>query len=349
MKLNENIRIKRKELGMTQQQVADYLGVSVPAVNKWEKGSSCPDIMLLPPLARLLKSDLNELMGYHDNLSEIEVTRFAQSLYKKLEESADARDVIQEALDKIREFPNSGLLALQGMYLVQTAMFLYSLDRSEYFPIFEKLANRLLQGEDEDFRHQAASVLIMHYLSDNEIGKAQSLMDMFPDSHFDKDQHQVQVYLAEEKYQEAETLLHTRVLSNSADLQVTLQSMINALSRQGKYKEAHEFAKIYEKIVMIFLQTEFAAQTGYLTIAMIQKDAVKSIELLTFMLESMKQKKRDAGLDLMKKLYGTQDQEVYYEVLIAPTLNSIQTEAEWEFLRDHPDYQKLLDKFKGGI
>ena len=46
---------KRKELSLTQEQIAELLGVSTPAVNKWEKGSTYPDITLLPALARLLK------------------------------------------------------------------------------------------------------------------------------------------------------------------------------------------------------------------------------------------------------------------------------------------------------
>lgn len=40
MKINEIIRQKRLEKGLTQEQVANYLGVSTPAVNKWEKGVS---------------------------------------------------------------------------------------------------------------------------------------------------------------------------------------------------------------------------------------------------------------------------------------------------------------------
>ena len=40
MKINQIIRQKRKELSLTQEQIADYLGVSTPAVNKWEKGGS---------------------------------------------------------------------------------------------------------------------------------------------------------------------------------------------------------------------------------------------------------------------------------------------------------------------
>lgn len=40
MKINEVIREKRKALSLTQEQVADRLGVSTPAVSKWETGVS---------------------------------------------------------------------------------------------------------------------------------------------------------------------------------------------------------------------------------------------------------------------------------------------------------------------
>lgn len=55
MKINEIIREKRKALSLTQEQIAEYLGVSTPAVNKWEKGSTYPDITLLPALAAITK------------------------------------------------------------------------------------------------------------------------------------------------------------------------------------------------------------------------------------------------------------------------------------------------------
>ena len=63
MKINEIIRKKRMEKGYTQEQMASFLGVSAPAVNKWEKAISYPDITLLPSLARLLGTDLNTQMG----------------------------------------------------------------------------------------------------------------------------------------------------------------------------------------------------------------------------------------------------------------------------------------------
>ena len=51
MKLNEVIRTRRQALGLTQEQLAQKLGVSAPAVNKWERNLNYPDITLLPVLS----------------------------------------------------------------------------------------------------------------------------------------------------------------------------------------------------------------------------------------------------------------------------------------------------------
>lgn len=80
MRLNEQIREYRKKAGLTQEQVANYLGVSTPAVNKWESGSTFPDITLLAPLARLLKIDLNTLFTFHESLSKEEIGRFCNEV-----------------------------------------------------------------------------------------------------------------------------------------------------------------------------------------------------------------------------------------------------------------------------
>ena len=48
------IKKYRKEAGMTQEEMANRLGVTTPAVNKWENSNSKPDIELLAQIARLL-------------------------------------------------------------------------------------------------------------------------------------------------------------------------------------------------------------------------------------------------------------------------------------------------------
>ena len=70
--IGEIIQQKRKEVGLTQAQLADRLGVTPPAVNRWEKNLSFPDATLLAPLARLLKTDMNTLFSFYDTLSDME-------------------------------------------------------------------------------------------------------------------------------------------------------------------------------------------------------------------------------------------------------------------------------------
>ena len=58
---------------MTQEEMAKSLGISTPAVNKWENGSSSLDIALLKPIARLLQISLDELLSFEYELSEYEI------------------------------------------------------------------------------------------------------------------------------------------------------------------------------------------------------------------------------------------------------------------------------------
>lgn len=61
--MGKRIALLRKEKGMTQEQLAEKLGVSSQAVSKWENDISCPDIALLPLLASTLGISVDELLG----------------------------------------------------------------------------------------------------------------------------------------------------------------------------------------------------------------------------------------------------------------------------------------------
>lgn len=62
--------------------MANYLGVTVPAVSKWETGTTYPALVLLPALARLLSIDFNTLLSFKDNFFEKEVVLFIQCVVK---------------------------------------------------------------------------------------------------------------------------------------------------------------------------------------------------------------------------------------------------------------------------
>ncbi|KZE64744.1 XRE family transcriptional regulator [Paenibacillus jamilae] len=63
-KLARNISIYRKERGLTQEELAQVLGLSFQAVSKWENAQTMPDISLLPQLSRTLEVSIDKLLGY---------------------------------------------------------------------------------------------------------------------------------------------------------------------------------------------------------------------------------------------------------------------------------------------
>ena len=102
MQMKDVIRRKRRECGLTQEQVAERLGVSTPAVNKWENGTTCPDISLLAPLARLLRTDINTLLCFQEDLTEENVVEYTTQITKAAQSEGieEAFRLIQE---KVRE------------------------------------------------------------------------------------------------------------------------------------------------------------------------------------------------------------------------------------------------------
>lgn len=61
--LGKRIMALRKAAGMTQEQVAERLGVSPQAVSKWENDVSCPDVTMIPRIAQLFNVSTDELLG----------------------------------------------------------------------------------------------------------------------------------------------------------------------------------------------------------------------------------------------------------------------------------------------
>lgn len=104
MRINEIIKEKRLQQNMTQEQVANYLGVSTSAVNKWEKNISFPDITLLPSLARRLNTDFNTLLSFKYELTQKEITLFLNDIAQMIDTEGFEK-AYEASMNKIKEYP----------------------------------------------------------------------------------------------------------------------------------------------------------------------------------------------------------------------------------------------------
>ena len=70
-KISNFIKTKRKELGLTQEELAQKLFVTEKAISRWETGRGTPDISLLIPLAKILKINVSELLNGENDIEEV--------------------------------------------------------------------------------------------------------------------------------------------------------------------------------------------------------------------------------------------------------------------------------------
>ena len=73
LKIGEKIKAKRSERGLTQEELANMLGVTKAAVSKWENSESFPDITTLPQIAQLFHITMDELFDYNLENKPLEI------------------------------------------------------------------------------------------------------------------------------------------------------------------------------------------------------------------------------------------------------------------------------------
>ena len=73
MTIGKRIALLRKEKGLTQEELAQHMGISPQAVSKWENDQTCPDISALPRLSRLLGVSVDELLSGKEELPAVRV------------------------------------------------------------------------------------------------------------------------------------------------------------------------------------------------------------------------------------------------------------------------------------
>lgn len=94
IKIHEQIAFLRKRENMTQEELAQVLGVTNQSVSKWESGACCPDIALLPEIASYFKVSVDELLGYKapDSMNDVYLK------IKNLFQATPAEDCFELAL-----------------------------------------------------------------------------------------------------------------------------------------------------------------------------------------------------------------------------------------------------------
>lgn len=101
--LDENIRVMRREKGLTQEQLAEVMGVSTASVSKWETGVAVPELTMLAALADYFEMSIDALIGH--TVGKAQLKEKIASV-KELSLAGEDEKAIEQAEELLRRYPN---------------------------------------------------------------------------------------------------------------------------------------------------------------------------------------------------------------------------------------------------
>lgn len=350
MKINQIIKEKRKEQGLTLEQIASYLGVSTPAVHKWEKGVTYPDIVTLPALARLLKTDLNTLLSFKEDLSEIEIKHISTDIYTLMKEEGYEAG-FQVAVKKIQEYPSCELLICALSVSLNSALSIFTVsDKRHYQKTLIQMVGRISKSENQELRNEAISLMITLYCDCGDYEKAEELIKGLPVSSPDQRSMLAKLYMSLGRYADAAELFEGKLFEASVDMQSFLLGMTQAALQEDRIEDAQYYADLYEKVTLDFEIMNCTSATAQLEVAVKQKDREKCLALLQNLLNATQCKWDIQHSRLYRHLRLSNAQVETFSFDLLPTIvEELKTSPELSFLHDSAEYKKLLADYKQRI
>ena len=185
MQLGRRIKELRKKRNITQQDLAEMLGVSYQAISRWENNITSPDITALPVLANIFNVTVDYLLDVNIN----ENTQIIENIYRQSwelcvnQKHKEAQELLEE---KTKLFPNNYFLKNELLNIYYALM--YDNDKEIYQDKIIDLANEIINNcLISDYKFSAIKALILIYGSKNEFTKGKELLELLPDSSYSKD------------------------------------------------------------------------------------------------------------------------------------------------------------------
>ncbi len=161
-KIGKFIALRRKDIGLTQKDVAEKLGVTNRSVSKWETGKCLPDVSLFEPLCNLLDINVNELLA-------------GEKLDKKnLGKNKEVIHYIEYAKKKSK-LKFLLLSFLFGIFVIIAILGCY------FITNFNKTTMYELHGESENFSYSGGLLIVSNYKNVFSSGKVTANKEEYKD------------------------------------------------------------------------------------------------------------------------------------------------------------------------
>ena len=330
MQIGEKIKNYRKTAGLTQEQVADYLDVSTPAVNKWEKGNTYPDISLLPAIARLLKIDMNKLFSFREELTEKEIGQF---------------------VNELSEVSLDSFIKASIATVLNAALTLSDIDdekKLECNNVIVEWLEQTAESPDEKVRISSIFMLAAKYIQMEKYKEANIFLDKIPDTVIDATIMKTNVLAHQEGTDIAAFFLEGKLMQTVTNIQNYLYKLIEMEEETGNHCKAEEIAEITEHMVSLYGLWDYGKVVPYLLIAVYRKDVEKCIQLIKEVLMESQKPWKMVESPLYYRYVDTVQGKSFSGVgnnFVRALATEIENKEEYEFLKGNKELEAIFSQY----
>lgn len=343
MSIGTVIKKYRKIKNLTQEEMAGRLGVTAPAVNKWENENSYPDIMLLAPIARLLDISVDTLLSFRENLKEEEINEIVREADTRLkEESYD--EAFQWAKKKLEQYPNCENLILNLAIIFNAQYMMQEISKEEYEEYFSSLYVRVLDSENETVRVRAADSLVGFYMRRKQYEKAEKYLNYFSAQNPEKKRKQAQIYAETGRINEAYKAYEELLFSDYQRVSMELQGMYTLAVQNSDMQKARMLAQKQKELAKCFEMGRYHEVLSEFDLAMREKDADTVISIVEEMLFSVEHIGDFRKSFLYEHMDFKETAEDFVKELKETLLKSFRDDEEYRFLQDDKRWKQLTGK-----
>ncbi len=252
MNIGKKIYMLRKEKNITQEQLAKAIGISTPAVSKWETGTTMPDITLIAPIARFFQVSIDELFSFKSELTQKEADKLLEDV-REVCKNNGFRNGMEKGFELLKQYPNSDYLKLEIAMDAQMLAFTVTEDYSEeeYEDILKrttKLLEELMYSEDADIRMAATYCVAIRYMIQKRLDEAEVLLEKLPKKQYNGEYILPSVFLSKGEYDKSLQAAERNLLQDYQHMLSDIQTLHKVACKQKNYEMALKYAQGYYSI-----------------------------------------------------------------------------------------------------
>lgn len=342
MQIGEVIRKYRKEKNMTQEEMARRLGVTAPAVNKWENNVSLPDITLLAPIARLLDISLDILLSFKEALTSEEISAIVLEADERLKKDT-YEEVFQWVKEKIQTYPNCKQLIWQLAVILDARRMTKDIpDASKYNKYILECYERVLDSEEENIRVQAADSLFGYYVRDEQYEKAEEYLSYYSEQNPERMRKQAVIYSKTNRTDEAYKTYEHLLFSNYQMLSLILNSIYHLALQDDDMDKAHMLVNKQRELAKVFEMGRYQEVSCGLELATIEKDVEKTVAIMKEMLESFDDISGFRKSILYEHMKFKESRKEFIDEMKANLINCFKDEETYGYLKENEWWKGLF-------